>query len=233
MADIELLKKYFNGTFVTDPSVMQEKLPHIKAFVFDWDGVFNNGRKNIDGHSNFSETDSMGANMMRFSHYLIHHQLPLSVIFTGENNKLALSFAERENFNSVYYKTANKKLALDHLRSRFKIAASEILFVFDDVLDLSVAEQVGIRCMVKQDATVLLQKFAVEKNLADYITKNSGSNNAVREVSELIMMLSNNFNETIHERMHYSEIYKKYLALRKNIALQKFTTKDQMIIGDV
>lgn len=233
MNDISAIDKYFNGIFVSDVSTIQQKLLHIKAFVFDWDGVFNDGRKNIDGHSNFSETDSMGVNMMRFSHYLIHHQLPLSIIFTGENNKLALSFAERENFNSVYHKTANKKLALDHFCSLYKISPSEILFVFDDVLDFTVAEFAGVRCMVKQDATVLLQNFAMQNNLVDYITKNSGGNNAVREVSELIMMLSNNFDETINERMHYSETYKRYLVLRKNITLKKFTTKDQMIVGDL
>jgi 3-deoxy-D-manno-octulosonate 8-phosphate phosphatase (KDO 8-P phosphatase) len=225
--------KYFEGIFVTDVSVIQQKLQHIKVFVFDWDGVFNDGRKNIDGHSRFSETDSMGINMMRFSFYLQHKELPVSVIFTGENNKLAISFAQRENFHSVYYKTPNKKKALEHLCELYKLSPLEILFVFDDVLDFSVAQHAGIRCMVSHDANTLLKKFAVENRLTDYITKHNGNNNAVREVSELIMMLTGNFNQTIENRMHFSELYNEYLQLRKSISTQKFIIKDQSIAEDI
>lgn len=233
MQDNTLLNKYFEGTFVTDASSLQQILQQIKVFAFDWDGVFNNGRKNIDGHSSFSETDSMGINMMRFSYYMQHKQLPVSVIFTGENNKLAIAFAQRENFHSVYYKTANKQKALDHLCELYKLSPSEILFVFDDVLDFSVAHVSGIRCMVSHPANTLLKKFAIEKKLVDYITKHNGDNNAVREVSELIMMLADNFDETIENRMHYSEAYNNYLQLRKNISTQKFIIKDQNIVEDI
>lgn len=233
MEDNASPEKYFEGIFVTDVSTIKQKLQHIKAFVFDWDGVFNDGRKNIEGHSNFSETDSMGINMMRFSYYLLHKQLPTSVIFTGENNKLAISFAQRENFHSVYYKTSNKKKALEHLCGLHKLSASEILFVFDDVLDFSVAELAGIRCMVFHDANMLLKKFAIEKRLTDYITKHNGDNNALREISELVMMLTGNFNETIENRMHYSKLYRDYLQLRKDISTQSFITKEQQITEDV
>jgi 3-deoxy-D-manno-octulosonate 8-phosphate phosphatase (KDO 8-P phosphatase) len=233
LEDQTLSEKYFEGVFVTDISTLKQKLKHIKVFVFDWDGVFNDGRKNIDGHSSFSETDSMGINMMRFSYYLQHKKLPVSVIFTGENNKLAISFAQRENFHSVYYKTSNKKKALDHLCEVYKISSAEVLFVFDDVLDFSVAQLAGIRCMVTHSANNLLKKFAVEKRLVDYITKHNGNNNALREVSELIMMLAGNFDETIENRMHYSEVYNGYINLRKNIPTQSFITKEQQIIEDI
>lgn len=226
-------EKYFKGVFVTDVSIIKQKLKNIKAFVFDWDGVFNDGRKNIEGHSSFSETDSMGINMMRFSHYLQHKELPVSVIFTGENNKLATSFARRENFHSVYCKTPNKKIALKHLCSAYKISPEQVLFTFDDVLDFSVAEVAGIRCMVTHAANMLLKKFAVEKQLADYITKKNGNNNALREVSELVMTISDNFNETIENRMHYSELYHEYIRLRKNISTEMFITKEQQIVADL
>jgi len=232
MEDSASPQKYFEGIFVTDASVIQQKLNHIKAFVFDWDGVFNDGRKNIEGHSSFSETDSMGINMMRFSYYLLHQQLPLSIIFTGENNKLATSFANRENFHSVYCKSPNKKIALDHLCKAYNLSHEQVMFTFDDVLDFSVAELAGVRCMITHDANTLLKKFAVEKNLADYITKHNGNNNGLREVSELIMMLSGNFDETIENRMHYSESYHQYIQLRKNIVTQNFIMKEQQIIAD-
>ena len=55
------------GEFITPPFVLMEKLKNIKAIVFDWDGVFNEGVKGGGNHSGFSEIDSMGTNMLRFS----------------------------------------------------------------------------------------------------------------------------------------------------------------------
>jgi 3-deoxy-D-manno-octulosonate 8-phosphate phosphatase (KDO 8-P phosphatase) len=233
MIENNISEEYFEGTFVTSVSAIRRKLQHTKAFVFDWDGVFNDGRKNIEGHSSFSETDSMGLNMMRFSYYLKHQQLPLSIILTGESNKLAISFAQRENFHSVYYKTPNKKKALEHLCEAYNISPTEVLFVFDDVLDFSVAELAGIRCMVTHSANALLKKFATEKELVDYITKHNGNDNAVREISELVMTLTNNFDLTIENRMYYSELYHEYIQLRKSVSTRSFITKAQQVIEDI
>lgn len=61
-----ILEDYFKGEFVINSTALRQKFRTIKAFVFDWDGVFNNGQKNIDGHSTFSEVDSMGVNLIRF-----------------------------------------------------------------------------------------------------------------------------------------------------------------------
>lgn len=226
-------ENYFKGVFATDASVIKEKLQNIKAFVFDWDGVFNNGRKDINGYSNFSEIDAMGTNMMRFSYYLLHGHLPVSIILTGENNKLAISFAQRENFHSVFYKTLNKKMALDYLCEQYKIAADEVLFVFDDVLDFSVAKLAGLRFMAGRSVNSMLIKFAVDNYLVDYITEHDGNNHAVREVSELVMTLENNFNNTIENRMHFSNAYKNYLQLRTGISTQFFITKEHQIIEDI
>jgi len=228
-----LAEEIFEGNFVTDALAIRQKLLRIKAFIFDWDGVFNDGRKDINGNSGFSEVDSMGVNMMRFSYYLLHKQLPASVILTGENNSLAISFAKRENFDCVFYKTANKKLALDYLCEQRNISAEEVLFVFDDVLDFSVAQLAGVRCMIGHANNSLLTRFAIDKALVDYITKRDGNDYAVREVSELVMMLSGNFEKTIENRMHFSDLYKQYFELRKSVATDLFFSKDHRIIKDI
>jgi 3-deoxy-D-manno-octulosonate 8-phosphate phosphatase (KDO 8-P phosphatase) len=228
-----IAEDYFKGEFITDVSTIQQKLKKIKAFIFDWDGVFNDGRKDINGNSSFSEVDSMGVNMMRFSYYLLHDGLPVSVILTGENNKLAISFAQRESFHAVFYKTSDKKKGLDFLCGQYNIAPDEVLFVFDDVLDFSVAKLAGARFMIGRTDNVLLRKFAIDNNLVDYMTFNNGRDHAVREVSELAMMLQNNFNETIENRMHFSDAYKTYLQLRNTVTTQFFITKNSQIIEDI
>lgn len=223
-------EQYFKGEFVSSAPTIKQKLKQVKAFVFDWDGVFNDGRKNIDGHSGFSETDSMGVNMMRFSFYLQHKRPPVTAIITGENNELAFSFAKREHLNHVYYKTAHKENALMHLCEQHRISPADVLFVFDDVLDFSIAKLAGVRFMIGRSANPLLREFAAERRLVDYITKHSGNENGVREVSEIVMSMSNNYEVALELRMKYAEAYKDYLTLRNQTVTEFFTAKENGIV---
>jgi 3-deoxy-D-manno-octulosonate 8-phosphate phosphatase (KDO 8-P phosphatase) len=224
------LEDYFNGEFVTNPLTLKQKLRQVKAFVFDWDGVFNNGQKNIDGHSGFSEIDAMGINMMRFCHSFQNKQLPITAIITGENNQLAFSFAKRESFNAVYYKMANKEKALIHLCEQYKLSPADIMFVYDDILDLSSAKLAGVRFMIGRSCNPLLIKFVKENRLVDYITKHDGNNNALREISEMVMTFSNNFNLVIEHRMKYTDLYQAYISQRNQTVPQLFSVKDNAII---
>ncbi len=226
-------EEYFKGVFVASPTTLKQKLKQVRAFVFDWDGVFNDGRKNIEGHSGFSETDSMGVNLMRFSFFLTNKQLPATALITGENNQLAFSFAKRESFHNVYYKAANKEKALMHFCSQHRISPADVLFVFDDVLDFSVAKLCGARFMIGRAASLLLSEYAAENRLVDYITKNSGNNHGVREVSELVMSMGNNFDVAVDHRMKFSEAYKDYITLRNSIAPQFYSAKDNLVTPDV
>jgi 3-deoxy-D-manno-octulosonate 8-phosphate phosphatase (KDO 8-P phosphatase) len=221
---------YFSGEFVTSSTTLKQKLKQVKAFVFDWDGVFNNGQKNIDGHSSFSEVDSMGINMMRFSHFLHSKNLPISAIISGENNQLAFSFARRENLHAVYSKTADKEKALMHFCAANSISPAEVLFVFDDILDLSVAKLVGVRFMVGRRANPMLLQFARENRMVDYITQNDGNHHAVREISEIVMALSNNFTLAVEHRMKFSEVYQSYVNLRITATPRFFTMGNNEII---
>lgn len=60
---------------------------------------------------------------------------------------------------------------------------ADVLFVFDDVLDFSVAKLCGARFMITVPP-LLLSEYRAENSIVDYITKNSGNNHGVREVSE-------------------------------------------------
>ncbi|MFM7838489.1 MAG: hypothetical protein ACKO6K_02890, partial [Chitinophagaceae bacterium] len=61
----EQLMALFSGEFITSLPHLQEKLSNVRAYVFDWDGVFNEGFKNEQGSSAFSEIDAMGINLLR------------------------------------------------------------------------------------------------------------------------------------------------------------------------
>ena len=214
------------GEFITPPFVLMEKLKKVKAFIFDWDGVFNEGVKGAGIHSGFSEVDSMGTNMLRFSNWLLQSKsMPLSAVITGANNDAAVEFAAREHFDSVYFGVTNKKNALDHLITKTGLKASEIAFFYDDILDLPIAEQVGVRVFVKSRAKVAFSEYLRHHKLADYITEYSGGEHGVREASEMIMGLNGNFVSTIEKRMHFSKDYKDYL-LERNRNSTVFYTKN-------
>ena len=117
-----------------------------------------------------------------------------------------------------------------HLCEQHKISPADVLFVFDDVLDFSVAKLAGVRFMIGRPANPLLSEFAAERRLVDYITLHSGNENGVREVSEIIMSMANNFEVAIELRMKYGDAYKDYLAQRNKTEIQFFTTKENGII---
>ncbi|MEI6019822.1 MAG: phosphatase [Bacteroidota bacterium] len=229
MIDLKNIYIELGGTFVTPIDRMQDKLKHIKAFVFDWDGVFNDGRKDAGGSSNFSEVDSMGTNLLRYSYFLRKKQMPITAIISGEKNETAFYFSERECFNYSFYKIANKKLALEKICEKEHLHPHEIAYFFDDVLDLPIAEVCGLRILVNQKSNPLFFEYCKDAHLVDYATAYSGARFAVREACELLMALNGNYSEVMHSRTKYDEHYTQYIAQRRSIKPDFYTLKDNVI----
>jgi len=204
---------------------MKKKMQRIRAFIFDWDGVFNNGHKTESGSSSFSEIDSMGTNLLRFSQYLLYQHNPPVAVISGENNHAAAFFAAREHFHALYH-TRNKIEALQHFCTAYSLEPAEVAFFFDDVLDLAVASVCGLRILVTQQASAMTRRFVVRKMLADYCTATDGLQHAVREGSELLMTLNGNFNDVLTHRIGNSDEYQAYLRLRNATLLQQYSEKD-------
>jgi 3-deoxy-D-manno-octulosonate 8-phosphate phosphatase (KDO 8-P phosphatase) len=166
----------------------------------------------------------MGTNMLRFGHWLKHKTLPHVAVITGEENPSAQFLVQREHFHAIYFKTANKLVAFEHFLKTNNLRANEVAFVFDDVLDLGMAEKCGLRFLINHHASPLFQNYTVKNQIADYIT--STDNHAVREVSELILGVNGVFDDAIKKRSHFDEVYQKYLRERNQVAIRKFYLKD-------
>lgn len=210
------------GQFLCDEQAFLQKLAGIKAFVFDWDGVFTDAGKDQDMQSRFNEVDSMGTNMLRFSHYLRHGQLPITAIISGENNTAAFRFVDRERFHASYCKVANKTDAAAHLCQAYGLQLKEIAFMFDDVLDVSLAGVCGLRICVPRKNNPLFNNYIIRNSLADYITSAPSGQYVVREACELMMGGYGNFDDTITQRSQFSQNYGAYLELRRNISPQYY-----------
>ena len=232
MNQLEQIKQTFNqigGKFISEPGYIAEKLKGIKAFVFDWDGVFNNGTKDQNGTSIFSETDSMGTNLLRFSKFLSQGQMPYTAIISGENNSSAFSFTRRERFNTCYFKVANKLEALDHFCQLFDLKPEEIAYFFDYIPDLAVAQRVKIRIFIQRKANPLLNQFVIKQNYTDYITGSESGNFAVREACELLMGLMGNYDQVVSARINFSDLYRKYFVLRQEGKTRFYTSENGII----
>lgn len=218
------------GLFNTSEAEIIEKLRKIKAFVFDWDGVFTNAGKDHNLDSKFSEADSMGTNLLRFSYYLHHGEAPLTAIISGEKNAAAFTFVDRERFHYSYSKFANKMVAVRHLCERNNLQPNQICFVFDDVLDLGLAEVCGLRIFIPRKSNPLLNEYVNRHQLADYVTGATSGEHAVREATELLMGLNGNYNEVVTERKNFSQSYASYLDLKKSANTLYYTTLEGEIV---
>ncbi len=230
MSTITQLFTKNGGCFITPEVQIQEKLSRVKAFVFDWDGVFTNGSKDANLNSSFNEVDSMGTNLLRFSYFLKHQTLPCTAIISGEKNSAAFTFVERECFHYSFSKFANKLEAIHKLCALQNIEPHQIGFVFDDVLDLSLAEICGVRVYIPRKANTLLTQYVIQHKLADYITGCEGGNHAVREATELLISLQGNFEEVITKRKNFDTDYNNYLSQRKNTTPQFFASQNGQIV---
>lgn len=211
------LYEKLGAEFLISHPQLSARFEKIRAVLFDWDGVFHSGHKNEKRTSSFSETDSMGVNMLRFGLYLQNGAIPYTAIISGENNKTAKFLAEREHFNAVFSGVKDKKVILNTLREK-GISPDQILFIFDDILDLSLAERVGLRCMVSRTSNPAFLDFVKRNGLAEYISGCDGANHAIREITEMLLNAHGLFTKTIEHRVAYSETYQQYIQLRNKLS---------------
>lgn len=217
------------GEFILPEASLIEKIKNIKAFVFDWDGVFTDAGKDYQLNSRFSEIDSMGTNLLRFSYYLNNKEIPVTAIISGEKNSSAFTFVERERFHASYSKFANKIDAANHLCLTHNIQMDQIAYVFDDVLDLGLAEECGLRIFIPRKSNPLFNEYVFKHHLADYVTGATSGGGAVREACELMIGLNGNYETVVTERKNFSDVYASYLALRKATMPVYYTTIDGVV----
>jgi 3-deoxy-D-manno-octulosonate 8-phosphate phosphatase (KDO 8-P phosphatase) len=222
--EIQNIFEHTGGAFYSSPVVLSEKLRKVKALIFDWDGVWHDGKKNGQGTSSFSEVDSMGLNMLRFGYYLLNKSIPTTLIITGEQNITAIDFARREHLDGVFFKAKDKLKTFQFIKQKYGIDEEEVLFVFDDILDLAMAKICGVAFLINRTGSPLLHKVVEENNWCDYKSAASGNNHAVREVCELTLGLLGNFKAVIENRMNYSQTYAHYWRKRNHLETEFYTS---------
>lgn len=197
---------------------IREKLSRIRVFLFDWDGVFNKGEKYGDKGSPFAEADSMGTNLLRLGYWLSHdREMPIAGILTGAVNQGAEYFAKRECMDVCLRGFNNKREAWALFLETFQVRPEEVAYVFDDVIDLPIAEACGLRICIKRTSSPAFEQYVISEDLCDYITAHEGGNGAVRETCEFLMAVGGVYENAVETRTEYGETYRNYLSQRKQI----------------
>lgn len=205
------------GQFILSAEQIKRKLAAIKAFVFDWDGVFNNGFKSENTPGLFAEPDAAGLNLLRYSYFLSGGNVAPCAIITGENNPGSIYFSKRECFNSVYLKVLQKPHAVHHFCKANNIAPEQVACVFDDINDISMAKTCGLRFMVKKSANPVFQAMTIKNHWCDYITGNEQEKYPIREICELIMALNGSYEQSILSRAAFDDSYQLFLKQKKSV----------------
>lgn len=215
------------GRFFQQPSAILSTLQKVRVFLFDWDGVFTPGRKDIHRNSSFSELDTMGINMLRLSWFLRTGEIPFTAIITGEENPGAMLIAERDHFDAVYYQVKNKSLMPARLMSDFGVDTSTALFFFDDILDLSLVRKCALAFALSNPAALLFRQHIEQEPKCAYLSANSGGHHGIREITEMLIGLfeglNGNYTQTIQHRTNFDDVYRRYLALRNQIKPSLFS----------
>ncbi len=207
-----------NSLRTTAPETeLLRRLARTKAVLFDWDGVFNDGFKDAEGGSPFSEVGSMGVNLLRFALWMRNGHLPKAAVITGQHNPYAERFAQRERLHGVYMGFTNKPEAFDAFLAKHGLQADEVAFFFDDVLDLPVAARCGLRVMIGSPVTAWLVEQVIARGEVDIVTANSGGNNGLREATDVVMALLGVGRDVLAHRAGYTETYQRYLSERQSV----------------
>ena len=204
--------------YFIESETLADKWSSIKAVIFDWDGVFNSGEKGPNFPSTFSERDSMGINMLRFALWYVHQEtMPYAAVVTGANNDIARYFAEREHFHHMVSGALFKRDVLLKLCDVWGIEPDSVLFVYDDILDLSMAEHVGLRIQIGTSNNPAFDRYVNENELVDIRTHHVHPPGAIRFICDQLIEHMGLTSYVISNRSAFTEAYQVYFAKRQSI----------------
>ncbi|MEE4253314.1 MAG: 3-deoxy-manno-octulosonate-8-phosphatase KdsC [Desulfuromusa sp.] len=164
---------------------MQEQLSKIKLLLLDVDGVLTDGRIIYDNHGNelkaFDVKDGHGLKMLQRAGIKIG-------IITGRSSGVVARRAEELGIEILYQGALQKLEPYQEILSALKITDEQVAYVGDDVVDLPILQRVGFSATV---ADAVPEVFP----LVDYVASRPGGRGAVREICDLLLRASGQWDE--------------------------------------
>jgi len=156
-----------------------ERLQKVKAFVFDVDGVLTDGTlyvfDNGEQVRRMSIKDGFALQLAVKKGYRI-------IIVSGAFSQAVINRLNKLGIEDVFMKITNKKEKIEELLREYQLDWSEVLFMGDDIPDYTVMKSAGIACAPADAATEI-------REVAHYISPQTGGNGCVREMIEKVLKL--------------------------------------------
>ena len=157
--------------------IMENLFKNIKLIAFDVDGVFTDGRIYISDagveSKAFHTQDGHGIRQ------ILEAGIKVAVISGRKSHAVSMRMKEL-SIEDVYLGCKNKEATFQALLKKYSIRAIESAFVGDDIPDVKILKVVGLPIAVANARSEV-------KEIAKYITKNTGGSGAIREITDLLL----------------------------------------------
>lgn len=160
-------------------SNFKEDLQKVRAFVFDVDGVFTDGKLYLFGRDEFVR--AMNIKDGYAVRYAINQGYPIGIISGGNSEAVHHRF-RKLGVTDIYLNTFDKKDKLEEFYFQYDLDPSSILYMGDDVPDYEVMQECGIPTCPSDAAEEI-------KALSRYISDFKGGQGCVRDVIEQVLRL--------------------------------------------
>jgi len=168
---------------------INERAARVRLIIFDVDGVLTDGSLYIDADGRelkaFNSRDGHGMKMLQDSGVEIG-------IITGRTASVVDYRMTSLGVKHVYQGQKDKLPAYLELIAKLGLAADQVAYVGDDVVDLPVMCRVGFAVTVPEAHALVCQH-------AHYQTTVAGGRGAAREVCELIMAAQGNLDGALQQ----------------------------------
>jgi 3-deoxy-D-manno-octulosonate 8-phosphate phosphatase (KDO 8-P phosphatase) len=157
----------------------KEQLHQVKAFAFDYDGVFTNSIVLIHPSGELLRTSNTRDGYA--VHKAIQEGFPIAIISGGKSESVRERFRAL-GITDIYLGVTDKVEALEDFRYKYGFELNEIVFMGDDLPDFEVMKRVGFPTCPADAAPEII-------GISSYISNFSGGKGCVRDVIEQVLKL--------------------------------------------
>ncbi len=159
---------------------MNEKLAAIKLLLLDVDGILTDGRIVYDNNGNefkaFDVKDGHGLKLLQRAGIRIG-------IITGRSSAVVQRRATELGIDILYQGALSKLEPYNEILAAEGLTDAQVAYMGDDVVDLPILRRVGFSATVADAVADVLP-------LVDYVTQRKGGRGAVREVCDMLLRAS-------------------------------------------
>lgn len=152
----------------------KEELNHVKAFVFDIDGVFTDGKIYIlhDG----KQMRSMNVKDGYAVHFAAKKNYPIGIISGGKCESVRSRFDDL-GVKDVYIASHDKRKDFAHFLEKHNLEAKDVLYMGDDLPDYMIMKMVGV-------PTCPADACEEIKSISHYVSDKKGGEGCIRDIIE-------------------------------------------------